>query len=382
MQAAAMEACFWPGMAKEITETRLRCRECVMRAPSQPAMPPTRPVSPEYPFSHICADFFTADSSYLALCDRYSGWLSVYKFKQDDSKSVIKALHQHFARFGIAKEFATDGQRTFCSSEVEDFLTRWGVRHRVSSAYHPRSNKRAEVAVKQAKRLILGNLGPKGEVDTERMSRALIEHRNTPDPETGLSPAQVVFGRQIRGFLPRGDSQLAVREEWQLGAKRREEAYAKRQAQMQDRLGVGAKKLEDLQPGQEVVLQDPPAGGKPGKWTKSGTVVEKLPFDAYLVRVHGSRSLTKRNRSHIKRIVPLFPEERLYPTASPAAQSVPEEQVTEKEERYIVRQPPTQWSRARLSPEKHRLEPKGRPGEDIVSKLRLEEQGRQGRKEV
>ena len=91
----------------------------------------------------------------------------------------------------------------------------------MSSAYHPRSNKRAEVAVKQAKRLVTGNLGPRGEVDTDRLARALIEHRNTPDPETGLSPAQVVYGRQLRGFLPRAESKLAVRAEWQLDAKRK-----------------------------------------------------------------------------------------------------------------------------------------------------------------
>ena len=79
---------------------------------------------------------------------------------------------------------------------------------------HLRSNKRAEVAVKQAKRLVTGNLGPHRELDTDRLARALKEHRNTPDPETGLSPAQVVYGRQLGGFLPWAESKLVVREEW------------------------------------------------------------------------------------------------------------------------------------------------------------------------
>ena len=95
----------------------------------------------------------------------------------------------------------------------------------MSSAYHPQSNKRAKVAVKQAKRLVTGSLGPWVEVDTDRLARALIEHRNTLDPETGLSPAQIVYGRQLRGFLPQADSKLAVKEELQLDAKRREANY-------------------------------------------------------------------------------------------------------------------------------------------------------------
>ena len=39
----------------------------------------------------------------------------------------------------------------------------------MSSVYDPMANKRAEVAVKQAKCLIEGNLGAKGELETERL---------------------------------------------------------------------------------------------------------------------------------------------------------------------------------------------------------------------
>ena len=109
MATKAAEAVFWPGMSGDIKETRLRCRECTYRAPSQPAMPPHKPVVPDYPFSHLCADFFYVDCSYLALCDRCSGWLSIHKFKKDDTKSVIDALRKHFETYGIAKEISTDG---------------------------------------------------------------------------------------------------------------------------------------------------------------------------------------------------------------------------------------------------------------------------------
>ena len=225
--------------------------------------------------------------------------------------------------------------------------------------------------MKQAKRLVLGNLGTKGEINTERLSRALLEHRNTPDPETGLSPAQVVFGRQMRGFLPRGDASLQVREDWRLSADRRAAAFAKRESQMQDRLQAGSKVLEQLEVGQEVVVQDPPANGKAGKWTKSGTVVEVLPHDAYFVRIHGSRTLTRRNRSHIKKIIPFCPEERIIPAASPEVEAVPEETIVERADKFVVTQPQRQWSR--LSPEPHRHAPRGKPGENIISKLKQEE---------
>ena len=203
--------------------------------------------------------------------------------------------------------------------------------------------------------------------------RALLEHRNTPDPETGMSPAQIVFGRQLRGFLPRPEAGLSVREEWKLGAERRAAAHAKRQARMQEQLSSGARQLEPLQVGQEVVIQGPPAGGKHGKWDKSGTVVEVLPFDAYSVRVHGSRLLTKRNRSHLRKIEPFVPEERIYPVTSPAASLAPRETVTEVTDRYVAVQPPRVWNK--LSPVVHRKEPVGRPGEDIITRLKEAESG-------
>ena len=94
--------------------------------------------------------------SYLATVDRFSNWLAISRFRKDDSKSVISFLKSYFARYRISKEITTDGQHTFQYTEIEDFLACWGVKHRVSSAYHPMANKCAEVTVKQAKCLIEG----------------------------------------------------------------------------------------------------------------------------------------------------------------------------------------------------------------------------------
>ena len=83
------------------------------------------------------------------------------------------------------------------ASEVEKFLSKWGVKHRVSSSYFPHSNNRAETAVKTCKRLLMENMDSQGDLDTDTFGRAMLEYRNTPNPETRLSPAQVVYGRNV-----------------------------------------------------------------------------------------------------------------------------------------------------------------------------------------
>ena len=56
--------------------------------------------------------------------------------------------------FQCPKELSSDASPEFVSNVTAEFFRTWNVKHRISSAYHPRSNGRAEVAVKSAKRLL------------------------------------------------------------------------------------------------------------------------------------------------------------------------------------------------------------------------------------
>ena len=188
MLSRATQSVFWPGMKQDIITTRAHCIPCTKIAPSNPEQPPHPPVQPDFPFSHCCMDFFTVEGrNYLALVDRYTGWLSVFQLAKDDSSHVITTLREYFSRWGIAQELTSDGASVFTSAECKSFFHRWGVKHRVSSAYYPRANKRGELAVKSAKRMIMENLGPAGQLDTDKFARALLLHRNTPDPMTILA---------------------------------------------------------------------------------------------------------------------------------------------------------------------------------------------------
>ena len=86
-------------------------------------------------------------------------------------------------------------------------------------------------------------------------------------------------------------------------------------------------------------------GWKAGRWTKSGTVVECLPHDSYLVRVHRSRALTRRNRIHLRKILPMVPDKYIIPVDHPSAAEAPEETKTVVTERFVKVQPPRQWAK-------------------------------------
>ena len=123
------------------------------------------------------------------------------------------------------------------------FCSRWGVNQRVSSAYYPRSNKRAEVGVKSAKRLIQDNLKSNGDLDTDKFARALLIHRNTPDPMTNLSPAMIVFGRPIIDHIPTPPGQFKPRKEWSDLSAKREECFVGRHYAKAEDLTAGMYKV-------------------------------------------------------------------------------------------------------------------------------------------
>ena len=260
---------------------------------------------------------------------------------------------------------------------MKAFLNRWGMHHRVSSAYYPRANKRAEVGVKSAKRLVMENLGPGGSLDTDKFARALLVHRNCPDAESGLSPAQIIFGRELRDHLPALVSRYQPRQEWRLEADLRAQAMAKRHGRMEKWLQHGAKALPPLNLGDTVAIQDQAANnGKAGRWNKTGIVIETLPYDSYLVKVHGNRSVTQRNRRFLKKFIPFKPAHPVEDLHQPNTTEVEKTQplITEdiklKPSGVITRSQSKQAARAASQ----RKKPLAKPGDNGMTNLREKEQ--------
>ena len=337
MQARANLTVYWPGMTSSIKSHRETCLECRTISPSNPREPLIPTALPQWPFQAICMDFFVVGPhTYLACADRYSGWLIVYHIKPGGSKrhQLLTLCRELFATYGAPDEISTDGDPIFMSGDFQQFLTTWFIRHRLSSAHYPTSNGRAELAVKSAKRLIMGNTSPNGSLDNDKVTRAILQYRNTPLEDCGLSPAQLLLHRQLKDGVPSVPSLYKPDPQWIQAAQRREFDAAMKQAQTAARYNTHTRDLPHIPPGANVVLQNQ-RGPRARRWDKTGRVIEALDNRQYRIRLDGSGRISLRNRRFMRLISPQAPQ--ALPQPLPAA---PEPQLAAPHPRPAAPEPP------------------------------------------
>ena len=114
--------------------------------------------------------------------------------------TVIEKSKAHFAQFGVPVVCHTDNDSQFISREYDRFAEKYVFWHATSSPYHPKSNGRAEAAVKVAKSML-----KKG----HDLHNAMLMYRNTPPQGHTYSPAQLMLSRRTRTTLPTAEQVLA-----------------------------------------------------------------------------------------------------------------------------------------------------------------------------
>ena len=147
----------------------------------------------------------------------------------------------------------------------------------------------------------------------DKFFRALMQHRNTPDPDTGLSPAQVLFGRPVRDFMPILPGKFKPQEGWRLAQEDREKALRLRYCRGKENLSEHTKKLPKLSVGDRVLIQNQWGTPKVAKrWDRSGVVLEVEDFDKYRVKVDGSGRVSMRNRRFLRKVLPYQPQQPVH----------------------------------------------------------------------
>ena len=119
--------------------------------------------------------------------------MEVIQLTATTSSSVISSIKSIFSRHGIPRTMVSDNAPQYNSAEMKDFASSNGFNHVTSSPHYCQSNGLAERIVKMVKGLL---------EQTTDSYLALLTYRATHFPWCGLSPAELLMGRQLKTDVP------------------------------------------------------------------------------------------------------------------------------------------------------------------------------------
>ncbi|KAK8562062.1 hypothetical protein V6N12_049115 [Hibiscus sabdariffa] len=91
----------------------------------------------------------------LQSVDYVSKWVEVIATPLNDSQTILKFLHKHiFTRFGVPRAIIGDEGTHFDNKSIAKAAQKYGIRHKIATAYHPQTNGQAEVSNREIKQIL------------------------------------------------------------------------------------------------------------------------------------------------------------------------------------------------------------------------------------
>ena len=131
----------------------------------------------------------------LVAVDYVSKWPEAQALPTNDARVVLAFLKRLFARFGTPKALISDRGTHFCNYQLEKALKRYGVTHRISTAYHPQTSGQVENTNRGLKRILEKTVGANPKDWSNKLDDALWEFRTAYKTPLGTTPFRLVYGK-------------------------------------------------------------------------------------------------------------------------------------------------------------------------------------------
>nr|GEU66198.1 reverse transcriptase domain-containing protein [Tanacetum cinerariifolium] len=131
----------------------------------------------------------------LVAVDYLSKWLKAKTLPTNDARVVVKFLKSLFSLFGTPKAIISDRGTHICNDQFAKVMPKYGVTHRLSTAYHPQMSGQVEVTNRGLKRILERTVGENRALWTDKLDDALWAFRIAFKTPIGYTPYRLVYGK-------------------------------------------------------------------------------------------------------------------------------------------------------------------------------------------
>nr|GEU68830.1 reverse transcriptase domain-containing protein [Tanacetum cinerariifolium] len=131
----------------------------------------------------------------LVAVDYLSKWVEAKALPTNDARVVVMFLKSLFARFRTPRAIISDRGTYFCNDKFAKVMCKYGVTHRLATAYHPQTTGQVEVTNRGLKRILERTVRENRASLFEKLDDALWAFRAAYKTPIGCTPYKLVYGK-------------------------------------------------------------------------------------------------------------------------------------------------------------------------------------------
>nr|GEZ30016.1 reverse transcriptase domain-containing protein [Tanacetum cinerariifolium] len=152
-------------------------------------------INKAFPLETLSMVTFRGDSSAPWFTDIANYHVEAKALPANDARVVCKFLKSLFARFAAPRAIISDRGTHFCNDQFAKVMLKYGVTHRLSTAYHPETSGQVEVSNRGLKRILERAIGGNQASWSDKLDDALWAFRTAYKTPIGCTPYKLVYGK-------------------------------------------------------------------------------------------------------------------------------------------------------------------------------------------
>nr|GEU82685.1 reverse transcriptase domain-containing protein [Tanacetum cinerariifolium] len=129
----------------------------------------------------------------LMAVDYLPKWVEAKALPTNDAQVICKFLKSLFSRFGTPRAIISDRGTHFYNDQFVKVMLKYGVTHRLATAYHPQTSGQVEVSNRGLKRILERTVGENRAFWSNKLDDALWAFRTAFKTPVGCTPYKLVY---------------------------------------------------------------------------------------------------------------------------------------------------------------------------------------------